>query len=382
MKKLSVFSFQFFLWLISFFVVIWLWDNWFLPGPHGLYHWVGMDFASYWVGVREVFQGGDPYSRETTLKIQELVYGGPALGEDPMLFSYPAWLFIFIVPFALLPYQWASILWVSILLWAVLNFFLKIGSILGGNRSHNQLFWTLSLFFGSLPFLLISVIKGQLGTLGLLSLFFSYRLFKQKPALAGFILCLALIKPTVTVVPVIVFFIWAFLQKNIRFIFSFFSGIAFMLVTSLLVIGNWLPGYLQMLDQKVSIEIFWSLDILWFPWNVFYAAIFISVFVSAWYFSLKRNSDDWFFASILVGVGLTPMRWIYDLFLGIIILSSKRVFLPHQIVLVGVSIFLPWSLVLVPETIRWNVAILGFPIVWLLTFVILNFKNGGVDVVN
>ena len=107
--------------VVSILTASWLFDNWMISGPHGPYRWVGMDFASYWVGVKDMIYGIDPYSPETTLRIQHLIYGGPALGEDPMLFSYPAWLFLLVAPFALIPYKLASVIWVGGLLWAILN---------------------------------------------------------------------------------------------------------------------------------------------------------------------------------------------------------------------------------------------------------------------
>src|SRR5688572_19399273 len=79
---------QLVLWVGAITTIAWLWDHWFLSGPHGPYRWVGMDFVPYWVGGREMLAGANPYSPETTLKIQQAVYGGPAMGNDPMMFVY------------------------------------------------------------------------------------------------------------------------------------------------------------------------------------------------------------------------------------------------------------------------------------------------------
>lgn len=362
---------------------MWLWNNWFVDGPHGAYRWVGMDFASYWVGVREMFfNGGDPYSTETTLKIQKIVYGGPALGEDPMLFSYPAWLFIVILPFVLIPYEWAAILWVGTLLWAMLNLFYKIGSMLGGNRFHNQSFFVISLFLGNLPFLSISVIKGQLGVLSLLSLFFAYQMRNSRPVLAGVILAFALIKPTSTVVPVVAFLLWTLLQKNQKIFFGFITNMTVMLTTSFWAIGNWVPSYFSMLDVKMGIEVFWSLEILRFPWNVLYALVFIGIFMTQFYVSFKTDSEHWFASAILLGIALTPMRWIYDLFLGILIFARGRISSTYQFLIIIIAIFSPWYLVFVPEIIRWNVAVVCFPLIWLITFLILNFTKETSNAIN
>ena len=326
-----------------------------------------MDFASYWVGVREMFYGIDPYSPEATLKIQQVVYGGPALGEDPMLFSYPAWLFLPVAPFALLPYKLATVIWVGILLWAILYLLYKIAVILGANRFMAQSLWLMGLVVGSLPFLVISVIKGQPGCLSLVALFAAYQMRKQKSYLAGIILAFALIKPTVTVIPVIVFLGWALLQKNWRFLAGFASCMTVLLISSFLVIGNWIPSYFRMLEAKVALPILWSMEILSAPWNFLYAGLFIGILLLSFYLSLKRNRAHWFSAAILVGIAITPMRWIYDLFLSILILADGKRFTPWRSLFAGIAVLSPWLLVLVPLPMRWNVAVLGLPLIWVTT---------------
>jgi len=77
-------------WLGAVLLMFVLWETWYIPGPHGSFRWVGSDYIPYWVGVREMFHGVIPYSAETTLKIQEVLYGGSAMGHDPMMFLYPA----------------------------------------------------------------------------------------------------------------------------------------------------------------------------------------------------------------------------------------------------------------------------------------------------
>lgn len=371
-KKLAILL-QFFLFVVSLFITSWLWDRWILIGPHGPYRWVGMDFASYWVGVREMFIGVDPYNLETTLKIQQVVYGGPALGEDPMLFSYPAWLFLSIAPLALLPFEWATVLWVGFLFWAILNLLYKIATTLQNKNHFEQLFWLIGLVIGSLPFLVISVFKGQLSCLSILALFTAYQMRKQKPLQSGIILGFALIKPTVTVIPVIVLIFWALLQKNWK-LFSGFAGcMSILMVSSYLAIGNWIPSYFGMLNAKVAISILWSMELLVAPWNILYATLFIGVLILSFYLSIKRNRVYWFSAAVLAGIALTPMRWIYDLFMGILILVETRMFSPFLSLVAGAAVLSPWLLVLVPNPMRWNLAMLGLPLIWLVFVLSLMF---------
>jgi len=369
---------QLLLLVVSLSTTSWLWDHWKVDTPNGSFRWVGMDFASYWVGAREMFYGVDPYSPETTLNIQENVYGRPALeGEDPMFFSYPAWLFLPIAPLALLPYKWAAIIWVGLLLWAILNLLYKIASMLGENNFLARSLWLTGLLIGSLPFLVISVMKGQLGCLSLLALFAAYQMGKEKPLLAGSLLGFALIKPTATVAPVAIFLLWSLWQKKWRFIAGFTGIMSILLTGSYFAVGNWIPSYFDMLNAKVDFSVLWSMDALAVPWNILYASLFFGILLFSFYLTFKRNSTSWFSAAVLIGIALTPMRWIYDLFLGILILAEKRHLSPIQSWLVGAAVLSPWLLVIIPEPTRWDVAVVGIPLVWAATLLRLMVYETG-----
>lgn len=363
------------LWVMALIMIVQLWDKWMLDGPHGQYRWVGMDFAPFWVGVRQMLHGVNPYSPETLLKIQEVVYGGPALGADPMMFVYPAWMFILIAPFSLMPYKWAVFVYASLLLWALFNFLYKLAAITGAGNLLAQSLWFVLLVFGSLPFLVISATKGQLGYFSLLTLFAARQLSTRRPLMAGILLGFALIKPTVTVIPVAGFLLWALSQKEWK-ILSGFTGVLMLLVaTSYLAVGNWMPDYFDMLSIRGGMPVLWSIDSLSPPWSILYIVFIAGTGMWLLYLSYKKKRGDWFSAWVLVGIALTPMRWIYDLFLGILILGEKRTLSAHQSVMAGIAILSPWFLVLVPEPMRWNAAVVGLPLTWAIALVVFLFPD-------
>jgi ABC-type proline/glycine betaine transport system permease subunit len=63
------------------------------------------------------------------------------------------------------------------------------------------------------------------------------------------------------------------------------------------------------------------------------------------------------------------MRWIYDLFLGILILADRKRLSLSQSVLAGLAILSPWLLVVIPEMSRWDAAMLGIPLIWSATVI-------------
>src|SRR5258706_3801977 len=89
------------------------------------------DFFSRWAGARLYFTNGwNPYGDETSLWIQQAIYGhaaGP--GQDPSLFAYPFYTVFLVAPFALTgDYSWAQAAWqvtLQIVVVAILVLILK-----------------------------------------------------------------------------------------------------------------------------------------------------------------------------------------------------------------------------------------------------------------
>lgn len=355
----------------SAFLLSWFWDTWLLDGPHGPYRWIGMDFAPFWVGVQQMLRGLNPYTPEVTLKIQEVIYGGPAGVYDPMMFVYPAWLFVVILPFSLIPLKWAVLLYGSALILLLFLILRNLSAVWTAEKSRN--FFILLLIFGALPFVIVSVTKGQLGYLSLIGLYLALYWWKEKPAIAGIALGFALIKPTVTVIPVVGFLFWALYVRRWPFFFGFAGWMFFLSLTSFIASGFWIPEYLQMLSITGGMPVLWSAQILPSPWNYYYIAYFLVLLGYGLFIAIKTaDIRPWFSATILAGMGLTPMRWIYDLFLGILVPSQSPKVSSLARISVGLAVLSPWLLVLIDEKIRGEFAVIFLPPIWSLVFLVEN----------
>jgi hypothetical protein len=78
----------------------------------------GNDFLVHWLGTRNFFQSGEsPYSDETALKIQTMVYGRAAQeGEHQLRVAYPLYSMLLFAPFAIFgDFALARALWMSVL---------------------------------------------------------------------------------------------------------------------------------------------------------------------------------------------------------------------------------------------------------------------------
>ena len=77
----------------------------------------GNDFLVHWVGAREFIQEGhSPYSDETALKIQNMVYGRAARpDENKFRVAYPLYSLLLFLPFALIrDYTLARAVWMAV----------------------------------------------------------------------------------------------------------------------------------------------------------------------------------------------------------------------------------------------------------------------------
>jgi len=393
-KKGFLFFFEVFLWGVFVLTMLWLWDHWLIPGPHGLIHWVGMDFVPYWVGVRTMLARQSPYSTATTHLIQAVLLGGPPeAGGDPMLFVYPAWVFLVIAPWALLPLKWAVALWTGSLLFGMMHLIGTLAFRWGGGRTGRTSIWAVVLVLGSLPFMSIAVTKGQLSLLSLGALFLAIRLIsipvpdhsKTKLAnaiwretMAGIFLAFSILKPTLTLPAMAGILIWAIIERRGYTIAGFAACIGALSLASWFAIGNWIPDYMQVLSNTGGAPVLWSLALVAWPWNACYAGVFIGTGVYALIVFIRtRNRAQWFSAAILVGLALFPMRWIYDLLLGLLVPAESKQVGGLPAASIGIALLAPWGLALFPEPQRWPALVIGLPLAWALAwFALFHYARG------
>jgi hypothetical protein len=358
-------------WIVSIGGIAFLWNKWLIPGPYGPYRWIGMDFVPYWVGVRQMIHGMNPYDTATTLKIQQAVYGGPAINVDPMMFVYPAYMFILVAPFGLLPLNWAVALFAGTLTWGLINLILVL-SFQWSKKFSRRIILGIVLVMGSLPFFVISISKGQIGYFGMGALFIAWRLWDRKPFWSGAVLGLAILKPTAIIIPVTGYLFWSLLKKNFIPIYGFLFTITILTAGSLFAIGNWIPSYLDVLKTGGGAPVIWSLQALFFPWNIIYIMLFAVLLIYAVKISIYKSDHNlWMSAFILAGIAFFPMRWIYDLFLGILIPSQEKNLSTLSMLGISLAVISPWSLILLPETSRWNFAAIAIPLAWALSLIII-----------
>ena len=140
-------------------------------------------------------------------------------------FFYPAYLIVFILPFAWLPYPLAHFIWLNLIqIFLMLAIWLIYREIKWPN-SINQftLFFFLSIFF--IPNFQ-NTIWGQFNTIAVISLALAYTCIRrQRYFLAGILATGMTFKPQQMLLTLIFLLVWALIQRERRrFIFGFILG--------------------------------------------------------------------------------------------------------------------------------------------------------------
>lgn len=218
------------------------------------------DFFSRWAGAHLYFtRGWNPYGTETSLWIQQQIYGAPATPEqDASLFAYPLYTIFLIVPYAFMPYDWAQAAWQVTLIAVVIGtVFLMLAYFRWKPKpAALGLLMLWSLFFYPTA---RSLILGQLGlVVFLLTVAALYLIFRSSSqtsgvrrtdAWAGILLALTTIKPQMQFLIIPFLMLWALRSKRWSLIGSFVVTSLVLLAISFALIPTWLTEWIAQVQQ-------------------------------------------------------------------------------------------------------------------------------------
>ena len=282
----------------------------------GLYTWAtwqyftkpipgGNDFLTHY-GAWEAYlkYGYSPYSEQATLHTQIAIYGRAALeGEDQNRMVYPFYSILLHGPFVFIDYALARAIYMVLLqaaLFAGVFFMLDVlrwrprGWLLG-----LLLAWSL-LFYPEGR----GVILGQFAIFGFFSLAaVLYFQARRKDALAGALLTISTIKPTLVFLVIPFFLLWGLVHKRWAFLAGFLGVMAVLLAGSFLVLPTWLGEWLLRIsvysDYTVGQSPVWLLTHQALPFLGAAGEIVLSLLLAAgmlfaWQLALRPGGQPWF----------------------------------------------------------------------------------------
>jgi hypothetical protein len=208
----------------------------------------GTDFLVHWMGARNFFTTGmSPYSDDTALKIQTMVYGRAAqTGEHELRVAYPLYSIFFFAPFAFISnFTLARAFWMTLLefsLVAIVILCLRLTYW----KPKPWLFGFLILFTllsynGARP-----LINGNAVIVVTLLVVISLLLIRDgKDEIAGVLLAFSTIKPQNVVLLIGFLLFWAIINRRYRLLGYFLGTMVILVGFSALLIPDWIVQNLR-----------------------------------------------------------------------------------------------------------------------------------------
>jgi hypothetical protein len=220
------------------------------------------DFYSRWVGGCALLREGmNPYSENVTLRIQEGMYGRPALpGEDQVAFAYPLYSLIFFFPLCLIDnYALVQAIWFWLLL-AVLAATTVLWMRVIRWRPQTWL-WALTLLWVVLMYHSFrALILGQFAVFVLLTLVAALWALKHgHDGWAGVFLALSTIKPQMVYLAIPWILLWSAGQKRWRLWAGFGVAMASFVLGPVLLLPSWIHDFLRQVIAYPSYTVYGSL---------------------------------------------------------------------------------------------------------------------------
>ena len=211
----------------------------------------GNDFLAHYSVWQGYFRYGfNPYSDEAALYTQKLIYGRPALpGEDQNRLTYPFYSLIFHAPLTIFEYPLARAIYMTVLVSALIAG-ISITLDLVNWKPEKWLLgvllaWTI-LFYPQAR----GIILGQFAILGFLSLGGSlYLLKRKKDLLAGVVLVVSTVKPTLVFLVIPYLLIYAFVRRRHNFIAGFLVTLSILVVGSFGIEPGWMKEWIQRMSS-------------------------------------------------------------------------------------------------------------------------------------
>ncbi len=307
----------------------------------------GNDFLPRWVGARQfISEGISPYSQESTLAIQEAIYGRPAAeGQDQALFAYPFYTIILIYPFTLIDsFNVARAQWMTLAEIAIVAIALLGTRLANWKASRNTLvaflLFALLWYHGAKP-----LVDGNLSVLvALLVTVALYALKTKQDGLAGMCLALSTIKPQMAIWIIPLSMLWALSNKRRNLLGSFSLTMVILLLPSFLLQPNWLitnwgqvtsySSYAPPGTLATILESWWGEQAGLWGWGI--SALLMFLMLREWWSMLGKPFPHYLWVACLT-LAMTP-------FLGIPTTTSNYiVMLPIVMLPIFALLFAGWT---------------------------------------
>lgn len=285
------------------------------------------DFMEYWAAARLTLEGRDPYDPAAMSAVQ----AAAGWTRTPVMMWNPPWAIPFVLPFALIPYRVASLLWPLFLLSVVaISAFVGWRSLAGAGRPVEPAI-ALSLLF---PPSWFAAMGGQISPLLLFGLTgFLWAVTRRRDACAGGFLFLLLIKPHLLLLVLFAVVFWSVRERRWGVLVGVASAAGvFGLIPILSNPAIW-AQYVDRVtgtapEQFVTMTLGAALRVIW-GWDRFWLQFVPAALGTAWLagYLWARRAAPWSWIHelpllILVSLLTTAYAWVHDVVVAVPVLLA------------------------------------------------------------
>ena len=293
------------------------------------------DFFPRWVGGCALLREGlNPYSEAATLRIQQGMYGRPALpDEDQAAFAYPLYSLLFFFPLCTVSnYALVQAIWFWLLLGALTTAVVLSMQIV--RWQPQRWLWLVTILWAvGLYHCFRALVLGQFAVLVFLALMAAlWTLQRGHDRWAGLFLALAMTKPQMLYLAIPWILLWAAGQRRWRLWVSFGGALAVLIGGSMLLLPTWPLDFVRQVLAYPSYTVYGSLT-----WMI----------VQGW-LDLGRTAEVAVLVVLALGAGILAWRlwrgtWEQMLWmLGLLLLLTN--FFTPRIATTNYILLLPWAL--------------------------------------
>ncbi|MBN1570797.1 MAG: DUF2029 domain-containing protein [Acidobacteria bacterium] len=281
------------------------------------------DFIEYWAGGKLTIEGANPYDPEEMLRVERLVDSSMPL---TIMMWNPPWTMSLVMPFSLLDYRTASILWLLMHMFIVMASGGWLWHYYGGKTETACLVALGALLF---PPGLIALGNGQITPLmlgGVCAFLFMVGRGRYVPA--GLAASVTFIKPHLSYLIWGAILLWSIHRKQWRVIIGAIFGAAGLMAAPLLLNPHICQQYLAAMvnyppDYYLSptIGTLARLVLGWEKWWPQFAPNLIGIAWLVWYWLPRRHDWNWKdHLPVVLSISLltSAFGWLFDLVLFLI----------------------------------------------------------------
>jgi hypothetical protein len=341
---------------------------------------VPFDFTPRYVGTKAIWAGENPYADTVTSRIQNQMFGRTLPeGIDEQRFAYPAYIAVFLAPFTLLPARMAVSLWMAFQFVSVLIVPFIWLYIL---RWHVRPLATIAMLVGIVLVFRFPINNYLVANFtGSMLLFISLALLalrEKRDTLAGVLFAIATVPPTVSV-PLAMLILGAYaLSGRWRGLLSFIATLAAASVITILLVGWWIPDFLQGLSSYTEYaHPVWAVSLIppYLGIVLLFAVLVVCVMAVVRFCKSPTPQNELILIavvipSVLILVPQTGNYYLTLLIPAVLIAAQASKYRAQGAALFGLAMVSPW---LIPQ----GMETLLLPLLVLVAWVLLNAKELG-----